>query len=201
VDQIDEIPNSPDHFYCEKAQCILRVAVRLQRQKANRNRRPFESLPFPICEGCPQGAENKRIVKSGAVVPGNPKRGAGHKDIACPEYSNCLSLAARKDWKTFNCEGCSRGASQGKEPVKTEKKENTRRCDCGNITLSPTCPYCPACMAKRANQARSAKKGPKATRPRRGSPKKQPTERPIGAPKKKKTTQTTQTRLNLKGLS
>ena len=193
MSQADAILDNSDYFYCQKARCTLRIAVCVQRQKANRKRRPFEPLPFPICKGCTQGAENKRIAKTGGGVPGEPRQGAGDRNIACPEYGNCLSLAAKKDWKTFNCEGCSKGQGKGKGkgPVKTEKKENTKLCDCGKTTLSPNCPYCPACMAERSNQARSAKKEPKATRPGGGSPKKQPTERPVEAPKEKKATQDT----------
>lgn len=188
---VDEILDGHDYFYCEKASCTLRVDACIQRQKANRNRRAFVPLPFPICEKCTRGAENRLLMKSeaGILTEPKPRRGDGHRNIGCPEYSRCLDLAAKKDWKTFNCEGCIQGQGQSKDdPLKTEKKENTRLCDCGKTTLSPSCPLCPSCMAKRSNKGKSAKEQPKPKRPRGRPPTKRPTESPGGAPKKEKTT-------------
>ena len=151
-------------------------------------------LPFPICVGCTQGAENRRLTKPGVGMAGKPKprRGAGHRNMDCPEYDNCLDLAAKKDWKTFHCsEACPLVIikGQGKDgPVKAEKKENDRLCECGKVTLSPNCPYCPSCMAKRSNKGKSTKKKPKAKRPRGRPLKKRPTESPGDAPKKENTT-------------
>ena len=150
-------------------------------------------LAFPICEGCTQGAENRllsRQRKGMTTVKPNPRRGAGHRRLGCPEYTNCLHIMAKKDAKTFNCESCTYdGQGQGKDhPVKTEKKENSRLCGCGKITLSPNCPYCPACMSARSRQGRSAKKEPKPKRPRGRPPKQRATESHTEAPKKEKTT-------------
>lgn len=146
------------------------------------------SLPFPICKGCTQGAKNQVLARSGAGVTGKPRRGAGQRNMDCAHYKDCLDLTAKQDWKTFNCESCEHGnQDHAKGAVATPKKENTRLCECGKITLSPTCPYCPSCMAKRSNKDRSTKKEPKSKRPRGRSPGKRATDSPTGAPKKENT--------------
>ena len=146
-------------------------------------------LPFPICKGCAQGAKNRLSARSGAGVTGKPRRGAGHRNTNCAHYKECLDLAAKRDWKTFNCENCEHGGQDhGKRAVTIPKKENTRLCGCGKITLSPSCPYCPACMSAKSRQGKSAKKEPKPKRPRGRPPKKGTTESPTEAPKKEKTT-------------
>lgn len=92
----------------------------MQRQKANREKRPRMPLPFHICEGCSQGAENQLTVKSGEDMSGNPKPGDGNKKIDCTLYRDCLDLAAKKNWKNFNCEGCNRQDGRPQQ-AKTEK--------------------------------------------------------------------------------
>lgn len=175
----DGILDNSECFYCEKARCTLRVSVCIQRQKANRKPKPFLPTPFPVCQDCDQGAKNRLMSKSGMTA--KPKRGPGNRNVECPEYSKCLDLAAKKDWKSFNCEACVRYKKKratNPKPMNTEKKENTRLCDCGKPTLSPTCPYCPGCMAKKSHEAKAAKQ----------KAEKQATERPSGGKTREATT-------------
>lgn len=121
---------------------------------------------------------------------GKPRRGAGHRNMDCADYEACLDLAAKRDWKSFNCENCEHGSrDHGEGAVTTPKKENTRLCDCGKITLSPNCPYCPSCMAKLSRKGKPTKKTPEPKRPRGRPPKKQAPESLTEAPIKEKTTQ------------
>jgi len=152
------VHDAHEYFHCEKARCTLRVSVCLERQRANRKPKPFSPTPFPICQGCDQGAKNRLMSESGMTA--KPKRGPGGRNVECPEYSKCLDLAAKKDWKSFNCEACPRYEKKratNPKPMTTEKQENTRLCECGKTTISPNCPFCPSCMAKKSNEARAAK--------------------------------------------
>lgn len=168
--QLDEILKGPEYFYCEKEHCRLRIEVCLKRQKANQERRPFKSISFVNCEKCDQGARNQ-LLKTRVSM--NPKRGKGERKLDCDHYGVCLDLAAKKDWKSFNCESCLSFEAEVKEVLKiAEKDENTRICEeCGEKpTISPGNPYCASCMSKKSWEARRVKnKGP-------------------GEPKKKKTT-------------
>ena len=38
--------------------------------------------------------------------------------------------------------------------TETSETVNTRLCECGNLTISPSSPLCPSCMAVRANESR-----------------------------------------------
>lgn len=125
-------------------------------------------------------------------MQGKPRQGPGKRHMDCDLYEKCLDLAAKKDWDSFNCEGCTyQEKGPGNKPATPEKKENTRICeDCQEkVTLSPNCPYCPSCMAKRSNRAGSAKKGTKAKKPRSGPSHQRATERPVVALKEEKATQ------------
>jgi len=158
MSQLDEILNRPEYFYCEKEHCRLRFEICLKRQKANQERSPFKPIPFVSCEGCDQGARNQLLKTSVAM---NPKRGKGERNISCEHYSECLDLAARKDWKTFNCEGCSSFKAEIKEvSAMNEKEENTRICEkCGkNPTIQPNSPLCASCIGKQAWKDGKAKK-------------------------------------------
>ena len=149
-------------------------------------------LPFPICVGCTQGPENRRLTKPGVGMAGKPRRGAGHRSMDCAHYEACLDLAAKRDWKTFNCESCEYGGrDRGEGAVTTPKKENARLCeDCGEKpTISPKHKLCASCMAIRSSRARSAKKKPKTKGPGGSPRKKRATKSPTEAPKKEKTAQ------------
>jgi hypothetical protein len=89
---------------------------------------------------------------------GKPSTGKGKRAPDCSLYSDCLGIAAKEDWPTFNCESCPNYIT---DPV--EKKavnENKRLCeDCGkNPTISPKHRYCPSCMGRRAHVVRKVKK-------------------------------------------
>ncbi|MDY6989230.1 MAG: hypothetical protein SWQ30_14360 [Thermodesulfobacteriota bacterium] len=127
------------------------------------------------------------MSKSGMAA--KPKRGPGGRSVECPEYPKCLDLAAKKDWKSFNCEACARyDKKRATNPklMTTEKKKNTRLCDCGKPALSPTCPYCPSCMAKKSNEARAAKQKAEKRPPERPSSGRTGEETALDMPKKEK---------------
>jgi len=86
-----------------------------------------------------------------------PSRGSGERNISCEKYGKCLDVAAKKDWKTFNCEKCPGFITeQKKQPPKPPKIENKRVCErCGERpTMQPSSPYCSRCLTdmKRAKQ-------------------------------------------------
>lgn len=152
----DEILKGPEYFYCEKLHCRLKIDVCLQRQQANLRRRRFEPIPFLNCQNCNQGAENLRFQKNGGNMPQErPLRGNGKRNISCEKYEKCLDIAAKKDWKTFNCEKCPFFTDQKQVP-KPPKIENTRVCEqCGERpTIQASSPYCSRCLTdmKRAKQ-------------------------------------------------
>jgi len=159
MDKIDEILTGPEYFYCEKGKCKLRLEICISRQKGDKEKGWREPLPFLMCEKCEQGAENRRSYKPGQAMKGNPKKGKGARNGRCEIHSDCLDIAAKKDWKTFNCESCVHyGEGNKVMTTKTAQKETTRLCqDCGEKpTLSSNCPYCASCMAKRANKKKAS---------------------------------------------
>ena len=83
-------------------------------------------------------------------------RGKGERNIDCKHYDQCLSDAAQKDWKSFNCEGCSLFA---KTPPVSMKIESARLCKiCGERpTLQPSSPYCGHCLSEKSKAARKGK--------------------------------------------
>lgn len=144
----DEILKGPEYFYCEKLQCRLKIEICLQRQQANLKRGKFKPMPFPNCLKCSQGAENLRFKKNGGNMPQDPSRGNGQRNIGCEKYNICLDVAAKKDWKTFNCEKCPLFTANQKQTEKPVKKENTRickRCD-ERTTIHSNSPYCSQCL-------------------------------------------------------
>ncbi len=59
-------------------------------------------------------------------------RGKGQRNLNCDLYYNCLDIAAKKDWKSFNCEGCDnyKPVSKGESTVtRPEKKKVCEKCD------------------------------------------------------------------------
>jgi len=107
-----------------------------------------------------------------------PSLELGERDFNCEFYNECLDEAAKKSWETFSCNDCPvysgcaildgdedmnedhtlEGMEKTGEKNEKSGPENTRRCECGNITLSAGCPYCPSCMAQKANEKRQLKK-------------------------------------------
>jgi hypothetical protein len=164
-----DILDLPEYFYCERLHCKLRLKICIARQNANNSRKGFQQMPFEDCLNCEQG---KAILDNGGGRRGNgkPRRGKGRRNEKCELYSVCLDLAARKDWKTFNCESCphfTEGGEAVSEPVK-----NTRICEeCGKkTTIKPTSPLCASCMAIKSNEKRKKKAGQGMPRPEKASP-------------------------------
>ena len=163
MDIAHELLNKPEYFTCERFHYQMRREICIGRQKANRqSRKPFDPIPFKGCEGCAQGVKNMELEKSTAPdQPGKPRRGKGQRNEICEFYNVCLDLAAKKDWKTFNCEICAYYCDENK--VVKEKTENTRICEtetCERVTISPTTPFCAACLARKSNIAKAKKKDP-----------------------------------------
>jgi len=156
--------NKPEYFTCEQFHCRLRIDVCIGRQKANTlalRREPFDHLPYPICYECTQGNNIQLEKKAAPDEPVNPKRGRGQRNEPCEFYNICLDLAAKKDWKTFNCESCEH---YGGNKTVTEKIENKRMCSkCkDNFTISPANDLCASCMARKSNEARKSNNAGKA---------------------------------------
>jgi len=154
-DQAGKILGHPEYFYCEKAKCKLRLDVCLGRQKANEQRRAFDPTPFLICENCQQGAENKLLAgATRPMEPSKPRRGKGGRNEACELYSECLDVAAKQNWKSFNCELCPNYKPDLKKP------ENKRICEeCGKkTTITPKHALCASCLGKKPDKPRKAKK-------------------------------------------
>ncbi|MFC1867668.1 hypothetical protein ACFL0H_05995 [Thermodesulfobacteriota bacterium] len=116
-------------------------------------------LSFDVCKSCDQG---KKIRNEVFTEKPKPQRGKGSRREKCAFYGECLDRAAKKNWKTFNCESCSLYNQEPGEALKIkDKTKNTRICEtdeCENITLGPNCPLCPSCMAKKSNEKRAARK-------------------------------------------
>ena len=153
VDVTNKLLDSPEYFFCERFRCKLRISVCLGRQRANAERRPIDPIPYADCLDCEQGRRNQASCKPCDGVKGKPVRGRGERKEDCEHYEDCLSFAARRDWKTFTCSQCP--LNQKEEGVMAEtKKVNTRICEtlgCGKVTLNTNCPLCASCMAKRRN--------------------------------------------------
>jgi len=175
----EEILKGSEYFYCEKLHCRLKIDVCLQRQQANLRRRRFEPIPFLNCQNCGQGAENLHFQKNGGnMSQERPSRGNGKRNISCEKYGKCLDIAAKKDYKTFNCEKCPFFTDQKQTP-KPAKIENTRVCERCNErpTMQASSPYCSRCLTdmKRAKQkaADTQKKKDKGhSKPKTGIPQK-----------------------------
>lgn len=68
-----------------------------------------------------------------------------------------IMKGSRKSDESLEIKDSNQQEGSRSKPDK-QKKDNTRRCKCGKITLSANCPYCPSCMAIRANKKRKAAK-------------------------------------------
>lgn len=104
-DEILDILNSPEYFYCERTRCRLRIAVCIKRQEANQQ----GPVSFPVCEGCSQGAKNQSMAQPGGDMSGNPKpeeqagirlcedcREKPTMSPGCPYCPSCMSRRAHK---------------------------------------------------------------------------------------------------------
>ncbi len=125
MNQTDDLLDSSEYFYCERASCKLRVEICIQRQNANIERRPNKPVPFFICQGCKQGADNKLPVNfGGGMPPVNLMKGEGQKNLNCDLYCSCLDIAAKKAWKSFNCESCVNNKPISKGELTATRAEN-----------------------------------------------------------------------------
>ena len=85
-----------------------------------------------------------------------PIEGKGIKNIDCEKYEKCLDIAAKNDWKAFNCEQCPFFADKKQTPQIEDKTEDKKICEkCGiNPVIHSNSPYCSACLhaMKKAKQ-------------------------------------------------
>lgn len=155
--------NKPVYVPCEFSdQRKIRLERCIGKQKANQARKAFDPAPYPDCEKCAQGLANIHQATDKAGRRGKPRRGKGPRNETCEFYSICLDLAAKKDWKTWNCKNCEH---YGGNKTVSEKIENTRTCEtkaCENKTISPKHPFCASCLARKSNEARTSNKARKA---------------------------------------
>lgn len=80
----------------------------------------------------------------------------GFEDLESKEGNGMMKDGLESD-ESLEMKDTSQQEDSRSKPNK-QKKDNTRRCECGKITLSANCPYCPSCMAKKANKKRKAAK-------------------------------------------
>jgi hypothetical protein len=155
MSQIDEILNSPDYFYCEKFRAKIKKLICIERQMGNnaiveQYKTSEIGLSFEVCKSCNQG---KTIRDELLMEKVKPCRGEGARHEECLYYDDCLDKAAKKDWKTYNCESCGLYKMiNGELPKVTEDVKNTRVCKtpgCNNITSHPNFPYCHSCLDER----------------------------------------------------
>ena len=122
---IRSILNGPEYFYCEKARCKLKISSCIERQLINERAGAFQLAPFPICEDCPAGFENRRRPLREKAMSND----AGLPDVAATAVP-----------------GATGGTSEV-SPVMCK--------DCGvRETISPKHSLCASCMNKRSKAAR-----------------------------------------------
>jgi hypothetical protein len=164
MDNIKVVLDGPEFFTCEYFKTRMLKKRCVERQEGNYQLYSEQlitaetGLSIEYCETCEQG---KRIRDELALIQPKPQRGKGDRKQNCLYYSDCLDRAAKKDWKTFKCEGCPLYKPESGDLTEIQRKiRNTRVCEtegCENTTLGPNCPFCPSCMARKANQKRAAK--------------------------------------------
>jgi len=94
-----------------------------------------------------------------------PSKGNGERWLDCKVYEDCLSLAAIRNWRTFNCESCDLyqavfGKRENEMSERAKKSENVRLCkECGlRPTIQASSPYCSICLGLKAKKARARRK-------------------------------------------
>jgi hypothetical protein len=88
---------------------------------------------------------------------GNPLKGKGHRELNCDLYETCLDLAAKNNWKAFNCEGCLKDKLTNPE---IEKHVDIKLCACGNPVIHANSRLCASCMGKLAHKKKKAPEKP-----------------------------------------
>jgi hypothetical protein len=87
----------------------------------------------------------------------NPQNRDGNRNMDCDKYSVCLGIAAKKNWRGFNCESCdeSKRADEEKSMPTSHSLTHNLLCeDCGKRPPLGKGKLCPSCMAKRLNAKR-----------------------------------------------
>jgi hypothetical protein len=88
---------------------------------------------------------------------GNPLKGKGHRELNCDLYETCLDLAAKNNWKAFNCEGCLKDKLTNTE---IEKHVDIKLCACGSPVIHPNSKLCASCLGKMAHKNKKAPEKP-----------------------------------------
>lgn len=121
MNQIDEILNGRDYFYCIKLACRLRVTVCLKRQEKNLDSTSFNEIRFPHCVNCAQGANNKLLQKPGGfmedsleIIEKKKEKSSQSRD---PRLCEC-----GKPTLSPNCPYCPSCMSKKSRAVKGEKE-------------------------------------------------------------------------------
>ena len=72
----------------------------------------------------------------------------GQRNHNCDHYSECLTHAARQDWRFMSCENCPYFKIDQKQKPRKSQMENKRICEkCGEKpTMQPSSPYCSKCL-------------------------------------------------------
>ena len=91
MNNISEILDGPEYFFCEKTNCRLRVAVCIQRQEANKKTRAFAEAPFMVCEDCSQGIKNRSVQTKGGLKLTEEKK----KNLPAPADEECQNKKDR----------------------------------------------------------------------------------------------------------
>lgn len=92
-----------------------------------------------------------------------PIEGKGIRNIDCEKYKECLNIAIKNKWDSFNCGQCPLFPGQKQASQVEKKTENIKTCKkCGeNPTIHPNSPYCSGClhdMRKAKQKAAAAEK-------------------------------------------
>jgi len=103
-------------------------------------------LSLDECRSCSQG---ERIKAEIMAEKSQPRRGKGNRKTDCEIYSQCLDVAAKKDWKLWKCDLCPH---YGDKEATATKPVNTRVCgECADkVTIGPKHDLCSSCLGKKA---------------------------------------------------
>jgi len=132
VEDLNQILEGPNYFFCQKLACKLRLEICLKRQKKNIDGAFSNEIRFPHCLDCTQGETNQSMQKSGGFMADNLK-GKDEKREK-PDYwgSNSRLCDCGKKTLSPNCPYCpscmskkSRANKGGKEKKEDSLKENS----------------------------------------------------------------------------
>jgi hypothetical protein len=108
LNDFSEILDGPEYFFCQKTNCKLRLAVCIQRQKANKERKAFTETPFMVCEDCPQGIQNRNQQSKGDLKLSEEERESQQSPEA-PSFE-------RQEPQPDLCEDCGKKPRLGSSP-------------------------------------------------------------------------------------